>query len=78
MSIFRRSHRIYPGPDETDSIFKENRIELVSDVIVTHSTYPTTGVYSEDEVKGWEWSKTFPQKNLPILNYLLHHQLHET
>lgn len=62
MSIFRRSHRIYPGPDETDSIFQENKIELVSDVIVTHSTYPTTGVYSEDEVKGWQWSKTFPQR----------------
>lgn len=62
MSIFRRVQQVNPPGDTTESIFQKNTLSLVSDVIVTYNTYPATGVYSEENIEGWKWSKTFPQE----------------
>ncbi len=52
---------INPAADQEDSVFRSNEIHLVSDVINTHDDYPLTGSYAEDRVRGWSWSRTFPQ-----------------
>jgi hypothetical protein len=60
MSIINEvRNNILPKGNDTDSIFEEHGIDLVSDVVNVYNTYPLTGSYGG--VEGWKWSKTFPQ-----------------
>lgn len=64
MSIINQvQNNINPKSDDSASVFESHEFTLVSDVINTYDTYPLTGSYGG--VKGWSWSKTFPQ-NLNI------------
>jgi hypothetical protein len=60
--------------DESSSVYEAHTLELVSDVITKYSPYPTTGIFSEENLQGWLWSKTFPQ-NLEVRSKRINNSL---